>query len=451
MQYYNLHSHVFTMRNAPVRFLSLYLPGAAADLIDTLTNTQAGSKAFAKALSMLPGNGTKRYASFLSIGKSADEIDVFKILQAQYEPGIKFAALTMYMESLGIQGSESGFEGQLEGALDIKQQYPDDILLFLGVDPRWKGSATELRQTVEEKFDYRMSVAGGRSVFPYVGLKLYPSTGFYAFDTRLTETFEWAADNGVPIVSHCNYLGGIYNNDINYIKNYLSSQKDPYDNNTVYSQPEYTKHFNFGKWLLGTNTAANNKQTCSYFLEPQSYATLLTYFHANRQLNGSYAVDPWFDAYRRSLTRLTGNQRLPLKLCLAHYGGDDQILIQNGKKTAGPPTGVSAVNWCGQIRSLIQQFEGLHTDIAYALFDPNIHDVIINDLEDAKLGDKIHFGTDFFLTEQEMPERQDYTTFKAKAQAHPMERIAGLTAWDVIASRNPERFLHSKYYDGKVI
>jgi hypothetical protein len=77
--------------------------------------------------------------------------------------------------------------------------------------------------------------------------------------------------------------------------------------------------------------------------------------------------------------------------------------------------------------------------------------LIANDLEDASLGDKILFGTDFFLTEQELPERQDYTAFKTTAQKHLMQRVSGLTAWDVIASRNPEAFLHSKYYDGKVI
>jgi predicted TIM-barrel fold metal-dependent hydrolase len=424
MQYYNIHSHVFTMRNAPVKFLSLFLPGVAADLIDTLTNTQAGSRAFAAALSRLGGNLGKRYASFLSIGKNSDEIDVFRILSVQYESGFKFAALTMYMESLGIKGSESGFEGQLEGVMDIKQRYPDDLLVFLGIDPRWKGNGTELRQIVEEKFNYRLAVAGGRSVYPYVGLKLYPSAGFYAFDSGLKETFEWAADNGVPIISHCNYLGGIYNNDMAYLKGCLSNQPDPYDNNAIYKQPVYSQHFNLGKWLLGTNKAANNKQTCSYFLEPHSYVTLLEYFQG---------------------------KRTPLKLCLAHYGGDQQIRMQNGLQKATVPTGVTNVNWCAQIRDLIRQFDGLYTDIAYALFDSKIHKPIIHDLEDARLGDKILFGTDFFLTEQEMPERQDYTAFMTTARAHPMKRVNGLTAWDVIASQNPERFLYSKYYNGNVI
>ena len=451
MQYYNLHSHVFTMKNAPEKFLSLYLPTLAANLIDTLTNTPAGSRTFAAVLSKLPGNGTKRYASFLSIGKSADEIDVFKQLTANYDPDFKFAALTMYMESLGIGGSQSGFEGQLEGVMDIKEQYPDQALLFLGIDPRWKGSATELRQTVEQKFNYRLPVSAGRSVFPYVGLKLYPSTGFYAFDSLLTETFEWAADNGVPIISHCNYLGGIYNNDEMYIKSYLSTQPDPYNKNATYNKPTYYSKFSFGKWLLGTNTDKNNKYTCSYFLEPASYATLMKYFDTNRQLHDTANSDQWFDAYRQSLTQLTGNMRQPLKLCLAHYGGDDHIRMQNGLQKAETPVGVSNINWCQQIRTLIGQFEGMYTDIAYALYDPAIHQFIINDLEDATLGDRILFGTDYFLTEQELPEKKDYMAFKTTAQAHPMSRITGLTAWDVIASRNAERFLHSKYFDGKVI
>jgi hypothetical protein len=61
------------------------------------------------------------------------------------------------------------------------------------------------------------------------------------FDSKLTETFEWAADNGVPVLSHCNYLGGIYNND----KNYLRLALKPVDplHGQPYNSPEYQKKF----------------------------------------------------------------------------------------------------------------------------------------------------------------------------------------------------------------
>src|SRR5258708_32396634 len=101
MQYYNIHSHIFTMKNAPRHFLHLYLPGAIADLIDKLTNTRTGASLLAGILSKL-GDGSKRYASFLKIGKSADQAEVFEDLMQQYsDPGTRFVALTMNMERCG--------------------------------------------------------------------------------------------------------------------------------------------------------------------------------------------------------------------------------------------------------------------------------------------------------------------------------------------------------------
>jgi len=449
MQYYNIHSHVFTMRNAPERFLSLYMPPFAANLIDKITNTQAGASSMAWLLSKLPSNIAKRYASFLRIGKSSDQISVFRTLLDQYnDPGFRFVGLTMYMENTGALNSQTGFEGQLDGVLDIKKQYPDQFLIFMGIDPRWKVSGKELRKTVESKFNYRLSVTATRSVFPFVGLKLYPSTGFYAFDSKLTETFEWAADNGVPVLSHCNYLGGIYNNDKNYLRLALKPV-DPYTGQP-YNSPEYQKSFSFGRWISGTNDAENNKRTCSYFLEPSGFTSLTNYFHSNRQLSQDY-TDDWFLAYRKLLGNIPPRMRAALKICLAHYGGDDQILMENGKIPTKVPIGVNPENWCGQIRKLIRNYEGIYTDISYALSNRDTHEFIFSDLEDRALGDRILFGTDFFLTERELPEKQDYTFFRDQAQKLPMKRMPGRTAWDVIASLNTEKFLQSKFYDGTVI
>ncbi|HEV8506100.1 MAG TPA: amidohydrolase family protein [Chitinophagaceae bacterium] len=451
MQYYNVHSHVFTMKNAPQQFLSLYMPEVAASLIDKLTNTQAGAYSMAWILSKLPSSVARRYASFLKIGKSADQMSVFRTLASQYndDPGFKFVGLTMYMENTGAMNSQTGFEGQLDGVLDIKRQYPDQFLIFMGIDPRWKGSARELRKTVESKFNYRLPVTATRSVFPFVGLKLYPSMGFYAFDNRLTETFEWAADNGVPVLSHCNYLGGIYNNDKTYLQIALNPM-DPYTGKR-YSAPKYQQSFKLGRWIFGTNKAENNKLSCSYFLEPSSFASLANYFHSNRQLSEPYDHDDWFLAYRKLLGNIPVKMRTPLKICLAHYGGDDQILMENNKVPYKAPIGVNPQNWCGQIRHLMTNYEGIYTDISYALSNDKIHDPIINDLENKVLGDRILFGTDFFLTERELPERKDYTIFRNKAQTHLMTRAPGRTAWDLIASVNTEKFLQSKYYNGNVI
>lgn len=421
MQYYNVHCHVFTMQNAPERFLHLYLPDFLASAIDKMTNTQAGAKALAEFLSQLPSVGAKRYASFLSIGKSAGQADVFTQLMKQYDdPDIKFTALTMFMEECGAGNSSSGFDGQLDELLPVKQQYPDRLLIFLGVDPRWDTKGKSLKATVQSYFDTKIKVNANRSVYPFVGLKLYPSTGFYAFDERLKETFEWAADNGVPILSHCNYLGGIYNNN----KAFLQANLNPLDPYTgqAYNVPTYQNESKFWKKITGTNEARNNKITCSYFLEPESYRTMLSYF------KNEYGKE--------------------LKLSLAHYGGDQQIQAAYNAQAGNQQYGVNPLNWYRQIQNLMTEYSNLYTDFAYAIYNSRIHPNIITDVQKQPFGDRILFGTDFFMTEQEMPEKNDYTTFRANAMK-ALYRDG--TVWDQTASKGIERFLYSPYYPGYVI
>ena len=426
MQYYNTHCHVFTMRNAPKEFLHLYLPGIAADIVDGVSNTKVGSATMRFLLSKLGGNWGKRYASFLKIGKSTDQLTVFENLRNQYtdDQDIKFVALTMYMEKCGAGVSETGFEGQLEGIFIAKKRYPDNILLFLGIDPRWQSSGTELRKIVEKYFETKLDVNATRSVYPFAGLKLYPSMGFYAFDENLKETFEWAADNGVPIVSHCNYLGGIFNNETSYIQGNLN----PFD---VYTNQQYNLNFpgsppptyrakkNWFKKILGTADNDNNLNNCSYFLEPASYRSVIEYFNGKGK---------------------------PLKICLAHYGGSDHILNEANNTTPSTLFGMVQQNWCGQIKDLIRYYENVYTDISYALSNNKIFDPVFNDMNDPILGQRILFGTDFFLTERELDENTDYSNFKTAAKMKPLSNYQNVSAWDQMASKNANQFLASKYF-----
>ena len=54
----------------------------------------------------------------------------------------------------------------------------------MGIDPRWKYSGDELRDVVKGYFGKKIQVSSTRSVYPFVGLKIYPSMGFYGFDER---------------------------------------------------------------------------------------------------------------------------------------------------------------------------------------------------------------------------------------------------------------------------
>ncbi len=424
MQFYNIHSHIFNIKNAPKHFLRLYLPNFLADFVDSATNTEVGSAVFAFLLPLFGQDFGKRYASFLKIGKSKNQDEIFRNLQIQYDdPKLKIVVLTMFMEQSGVGPTLTGYEGQLEGVIKVKRENPDNILVFLGIDPRWKKSGSELKETVQRYFDTKIKINEGRWEYPFVGLKLYPSMGFYAFDEKLKETFEWAAEKGIPVLTHCSYLGGMYNNDTQFINNNLDPI-DPYSGvkysqtfslNTPPPQPDQSKKF--FKWILGQNDNMRNLKTCSYFLEPASYRSLIAYFSKKDR---------------------------PLKICLAHYGGAEHILEEQQNQSSSKYFGMVQQNWCKQINDLITKYPTqIYTDVAYAVGDRKTHAKFFEDLKNPILEKQLLFGTDFFLTERLTPEKLNYDTFKNSALHQP---IGNANAWEIMASRNIETFLKSDYY-----
>lgn len=420
----NSHTHIFTMNNAPKDFLRLYVPAFLASGVDNFTNTGTGSWVI-RQLAGFNSGMLKRYATFLQIGKSKDQIAVFEDLMSRYpNETIQFVTLCQNLEYLGVGRSVSGFEGQIEEVIRIKKTYPNQILPFFGVDPRWKNSGTEIRKTVESYFETKIDV-GGREVYPFHGLKIYCSTGHYAFDEKLKETFEWAADNGVPVMSHCYYLGGIYNYDKNYIKNNLN----PLD---IYTNQRFTapKFIEEGNWLarkLNLNHKKNCRKSCSYFLEPYSYESMLNYFE---------------------------NRPDKLKICFAHFGGVAQIRASmNLEKDAEQkvPYGVKKTNWFNQVQTLMAKHPNVYTDISYdvaeALEKKNqnnlLYDTFFNEAN-KPYGKQILFGTDYFMTEKDSLEQDAVKGFRNYAAQNVLTN--GNSLWEQMAKTNPNQYLKSKYY-----
>jgi predicted TIM-barrel fold metal-dependent hydrolase len=420
----NAHTHIFTMHNAPKDFLRLYMPAFFAKRIDTFTNTEAGAWVINQAANLNSGM-FKRYATFLQIGKSIDQITVFENLMSRYpNETFQFVTLCQNLEYLGVGRSISGFEGQIEEVMGIKKTYPNQILPFFGLDPRWKSTGSEIRKTVERYFETKVEV-GGTYVYPFQGLKIYCSTGHYVFDEKLKETFEWAADNGVPVMSHCYYLGGVYN----FEKNYISSNLNPID---VYTNQRYLipKFIEEGNWIsskLNLNKKSNCRKSCSYFLEPKSYESLLNYFASRPNA---------------------------LKICMAHFGGVNQMRASMGlekdteQKT---PYGVAGTNWFNQIQALMKQYPNVYADISYnvaeALEKKNrknlLYDVFLKEANQT-YGGQILFGTDYFMTEKDSLEEDAVQGFRTYASQNFLPN--GESLWEQMARKNPNKYLQSKYY-----
>ena len=435
MQYYNVHTHTFCTDNVPRDFLKLYLPSFIATPVDNITDTKVGSFVVRKIMGALGGNGGRRYADFLEVGKSKTQKAVFEQLRDSVtdDANMRHIVLTLNMEHIGAGPSRTLFEGQIEEILNLKKEYDDKLFIFLGIDPRWKASGTEIRKFVESYFETKLYVNELKQVYPFCGLKLYPSTGFYVFDEKLKETFQWAADNGVPVMSHCSYLGGVYNNDERALRTSLNPP-NVYDGGNIYSQANYIEKKKFFRRILNTNTSRNNLMTCSFFLEPATYEWLFKYFE--RQFNEFEKKND------------------PLKICMAHFGGGNQVEVatlgtDGGKKPDQEelvPYGVAGQNWYKEIQRLLTGYKGSYTDISYAVSNTDLFPAFLKDVDSPVYGDRVMFGTDFFMTERVRKHNEVYDAFKAYAVNRNLANYPGTKLWDKVAGINVDRFLKSKYF-----
>lgn len=122
-----------------------------------------------------------------------------------------------------------------------------------------------------------------------------------------------------------------------------------------------------------------------------------------------------------------------LKINLGHYGGDDQIKAEG--------------RWYKTVQQLILKSENVYTDVSFTLNERETHDKIYRDINTEKLGDKILFGTDYYVVEKNKDEamlrdelRNRLNELDAKAGTSPD------ASFNKIAAYNPISFLKSAYY-----
>jgi uncharacterized protein len=81
-----------------------------------------------------------------------------------------------------------------EGCYELTQLWPGRLFSFCGVDPRRPEAADLLRR--------------GLSEWGMLGLKLYPTTGFYPDDEIVYPLYEICAEHGAPVLLHQGHSGG---------------------------------------------------------------------------------------------------------------------------------------------------------------------------------------------------------------------------------------------------
>ena len=320
---FNVHVHAFTMRCAPVDLLRSYrVPRfVMRHLWPLLSQPRVAAlisgliRHLPNRLSRLPRHYNRlwrRYAEFLRIGLHKNQKELFEELLEQYPPNVGFVVLTLNMDHMAPSRPEISYREQLHALRGIRRRYPNRFLPFYCVDPR-AGSPeavlADLRQHVEQE--------------GFVGIKLYPALGFWPFDPRMDPIWRYAADNGIPVMTHCNRGG------INYVGPWTKEQLTPTgewkpkNENNAWPEAFKRAHIPFEPG------SRKQHEACDDFVHPFSYIRVLERF------NG-------------------------LKLCFAHAGGAKEILWEDiGKE--------KEASWFVHIRHLMQVFPSVHTDISYAL------------------------------------------------------------------------------------
>jgi uncharacterized protein len=394
-QYSNIHTHIFNGKCAPDYFFKIVLPNALDPFEDEIKAfiEKKWMRKLIKLLSRKNGHsGFQRYLEFIEIGTQNSQGDIFRLMKDNYNSlstDMRFIALTLDMDYMDTQTSHHAkIKDQLSEVEKLRSYYPNNLFPFIGVDPRHK-QGTALTDWIKEKFE----------TLNYFGIKLYPAMGFFPFDPRLDDMYQWANENNVPIMTHCTRSGNYYTgkmDDVIPVNNPDSIQPNSPALNAIYNK---IKRFRDDK-----NTWKNSKLACNLFSHPENYRPVLEKYH-------------------------------DLKICLAHFGGEDEVLGEQNelvKKGLDSPS-----NWYDDICKLMDEYKQVRTDISYTLSSEEAIKKVLK-LMNSELGDRILFGTDFFMTIREKSESQLWQSYM---------NLAGKNTFDKTAILNTDSYLKSQFFN----
>ena len=423
----NVHTHVFNSECAPDRFLRI-LPipvvRKAPRIIKGVIDSKIGRGIIHGLFKVWYRKSSDKrkaidkYIAFLDVGTDVSQMEVFRTaLEAgsTFDPAVRIVGLTMNMDYMDSQSSKKqiSFVTQLEEVKKIKRYYPSTFFPFLGIDPRHK-AGIDLVNFAKPYFETGAVSPEGK-VYPYFcGIKLYPALGFFPFDPRLEELYAYAQEHQLPVMTHCTRVGSQYIG--NLIESLIPDSPPMIDSASTVTvkasvEARITAYKTRG-WIKNSKLGENDL-ACDLFGHPENYIPVLEKFP-------------------------------DLRLCMAHMGGSNEIR-KSMKDELADIRQVDPDSWFEHIERIMKIYPNLYTDISYTLSDFNDKDgdvfkatlaflntlVDPNDPQEGKLGDRVLFGTDFFMTEQEKREPELYAITK--------ENLA--TWWDAIGKHNTQKFL----------
>jgi predicted TIM-barrel fold metal-dependent hydrolase len=275
---------------------------------------------------------------------------------------------------------------QVKHTLAAAAAHPWTLLPLYHYDPRrWSQPTGSPRKTEafdgktrevypqawDEPFKRYFQQEGGR---PFVGIKLYTALGYRPWDPRLKhqpDFYDKCISLELPIVCHCSPAG-------------------------MYS---------FDRPFFAADDAKRRG-------EPLDKVRRETKALMERRGVEADWEEYWFSehyvsprAWRKVLDQPKYRQ---LRLCLAHFGGDDAAFTTWKQKEAVPGAAGAGggrrtiENWDTELIQLSREFENVYIDISFFVFDgERVGRFRKALLDNPHLRDKLLFGTDWWMTEKD--------------------------------------------------
>jgi predicted TIM-barrel fold metal-dependent hydrolase len=247
------------------------------------------------------------------------------------------------------------------------------IFPFLGIDPRQNGF--DLVGEWVAKYIHHN--------YGFYGIKIYPAAGFFPFDSRLDPVWAWAQENNIPVMTHTTRSGSFYLGTFDSLLNSGALQTAHLNPNDPLEKRIIDR---VSKVIADKSIHNDNGIWCNIFGYPDNYELVL--------------------------------RKYPnLKICLAHLGGATEVLrtrIGEGKKTecgGRIPKYPDSMkdNWYDMVVDLMTKYRNVYSDISYTLSCDKALGMIADrfrrpgmvDDYGTPLMNKLMYGTDFYLTQQE--------------------------------------------------
>lgn len=413
-------------------------------------------------LGVLPGPKSKELAKrYLNIGRFAfytQQENILEKLKNQYPDDTGFVVLPMDMEYMdaGRLGQESRYFYQMQELKKIKEkdEYKNKIYPFVFADPR------RIRNERETQLSYNISsgevhlekcfIKEFIEDYKFSGFKIYPALGYYPFDEALLPLWKYAADRGLPILTHC-IRGIIY---------YRGNKEKGWDTHPVFRQA--SGNGNYDPLLL---KETKNIDFINNFTHPLNYLCLLDE-ELLRKIVGNakdHKLRLLF-GYTDETTPMKYDLR-HLKLCFGHFGGEDEwdrfieldrdnyssqivknplmgITFQANENGDPRPGKIEQLwkycDWYSIICSMILQYKNVYADISYILHVENIQPLLKQTLLNPILKKQVLYGTDFYVVRNHKTE---------KAMLAEMRGSLSEEEFDQIARINPEAFLKNNMHE----